>query len=82
MSGGIHINESPGAVGFVQRIFVGLTKEMKLWKAFLKILESLRIVSGLVEIKANGPGILIAAPDRFIFALTLALDSKVGNHRG
>ncbi len=54
---------------------------MKLWKTFLKILESLGIVSGLAEIHANGPGVLIAAPDGFIFALALALDSKVGNHR-
>ncbi len=48
-------------------IFVGLAEEMEIGHAFFEIVERLRVVAGLVIVEANGAGVLIAAPDGFLF---------------
>ena len=64
---GVDIDEAPGTIAGIGGVLVGLTQEMEIGHAFLEIVEGLRVVAGLVVVEANGAGILIAAPDGFLF---------------
>src|ERR1700676_1007502 len=85
LPGRTHINEAPGAVGFVHGIFVGLAEETNGADFGLgKIVE----VGGETAVFAveefDGVDVLLAAPDHFLFFFAFAVgdDAEGGGHGG
>jgi len=72
LSGGVDVDEAPGTVGGIGGIFVGLAEKVEIGRALLQVVERLRVVAGLVVVEANGAGVLVAAPDGFLFHFAAA----------